>query len=604
MTDLGEPIGEVIESTSDRISVEIGNASLFENNKAHLAIGQYMLLAAGNTQYVLSVITAVRASHTEVGDAPPKFRFNLETQPVGTWTPGEKFERGALNLPVPTENAYVTPSAVLTDIFSAAGAAEFSFGNLSIDQSVPLQIDGDRFFSKHVAVVGSTGSGKSCAVASILQKVVGFEAAKNTHKGVQKNSHIVIFDIHSEYAAAFRLEAKESFTLNNLDVDNLMLPYWLMNAEELEEMFVESNEINSHNQTSQFRHAVIRNKMRNHPGISDISFDSPVYFSIDEVCNYLENMNTEVIGKLAGEGKPKLLDSTLIENRDDYYFKKVQEFVVGSTAAATKASNGPFHGEFDRLILRLRTRLADPRLAFLFYPKKTCGGVLKSNDFADVVRQFIGYLNQSNVSIIDVSGIPFEVLSIVVSLISRMIFDFGFHYSKLMHRQGKVSDVPIMIVCEEAHNYVPRTGGAQYNASRKSIERIAKEGRKYGVTLMVVSQRPSEVSDTIFSQCSNYIALRLTNSVDQNYIKSLLPDLSSGIGDILPNLVQGEFLAVGDAMLMPSVGRFALPNPEPQSQSVRYLKEWGEPWKAINFDEVISRWRDKSEPMLVSKIAE
>ena len=161
-----------------------------------------------------------------------------------------------------------------------------------------------------------------------------------------------------------------------------------------------------------------------------------------------------------------------------------------------------------------------------------------------------------------------------------------------------------MIVCEEAHNYVPRTGGAQYNASRKSIERIAKEGRKYGVTLMVVSQRPSEVSDTIFSQCSNYIALRLTNSVDQNYIKSLLPDLSSGIGDILPNLVQGEFLAVGDAMLMPSVGRFALPNPEPQSQSVRYLKEWGEPWKAINFDEVISRWRDKSEPMLVSKIAE
>ena len=492
----------------------------------------------------------------------------------------------------------------MTQIFSADGTAGFSFGGLSIDQSVPLQIDGDRFFSNHVAVVGSTGSGKSCAVASILQKVVGFDDAANTHKAGQKNSHIVIFDIHSEYAAAFRLDKDENFTLNNLGVDNLMLPYWLMNAEELEEMFIESNEINSHNQTSQFRHAVIRNKIRHNPTIRDISFDSPVYFSIEEVCTYLENMNSEVIGKLAGEGKPKLADARLVEDRDKFYFDQLHEFVVSSTAKDTKASNGPFNGEFDRLILRLRTRLADPRLSFLFYPKNSSGNVLKSDDFADVVRQFIGYLTKANVSIIDVSGIPFEVLSIVVSLISRMIFDFGFHYSKLRHKQGAVSDAPIMIVCEEAHNYVPRTGGAQYNSSRKSIERIAKEGRKYGVTLMVVSQRPSEVSDTIFSQCSNYIALRLTNSSDQNYIKSLLPDLSSGIGDILPNLVQGEFLAVGSAMLMPSVGRFKLPNPEPQSRSVKYLEEWNSSWKEIDFDQVITRWRDKAEPDEVREAAE
>ena len=165
-----------------------------------------------------------------------------------------------------------------------------------------------------------------------------------------------------------------------------------------------------------------------------------------------------------------------------------------------------------------------------------------------------------------------------------------------MHVGGKVSDVPIMLVCEEAHNYVPRTGGAEYNSSRKSIERIAKEGRKYGVTLMVVSQRPSEVSETIFSQCSNFISLRLTNSVDQGYIRSLLPDLTAAVGDLLPNLGQGEFLTVGDAPLMPTVGRFSMPSPEPHSRSVNYLQEWSAPWKEIEFEEVVNRWRGAVEP--------
>lgn len=604
MFELGEPIGSVTESSPSLVRVEIANAEEFEKHKARLGVGQYLLIASGNNLYLLSTITAVRASHidrsqagtsTEEPDAESvTFRFQIDTQPIGTLSEDNEFSRGSHALPVPTEHAYVTPAEVLSSIFSKHINSPFSFGTLSIAPNVRFEIDGDRFFSKHVAIVGSTGSGKSCAVAKILQTAVGIESRANTHKAAQKNAHIVIFDIHAEYAAAFRLEARENFTLNLLDVDTLQLPYWLMNAQELEEMFIESNEQNSHNQISQFRHAVVRNKRRHNSGLSNISFDSPVYFSIDEVVTYLENMNSEVIGKLAGEGMPKLLDGTLVSDRDACYFDAVQNFVVSSTAKETKATNGPFHGEFDRLILRLRTRLADPRLRFLFYPQKPDGTFLSTGDFADVVRQFIGYLTRSNISIVDLSGIPFEVLSIVVSLISRMIFDFGFHYSKTRHAGGQVSDVPIMVVCEEAHNYVPRSGGAQYDSSRKSIERIAKEGRKYGVTLMVVSQRPSEVSETIFSQCSNFISLRLTNTVDQNYIKSLLPDVSAAIGDLLPNLGQGEFLAVGDAPLMPTVGRFALPTPEPHSRSVNYLQEWNAGWREVNFDDVIERWRGRA----------
>ncbi|MBT7789664.1 MAG: ATP-binding protein, partial [Calditrichaeota bacterium] len=176
-------------------------------------------------------------------------------------------------------------------------------------------------------------------------------------------------------------------------------------------------------------------------------------------------------------------------------------------------------------------------------------------------------------------------------LISRMIFDFLFHYSKLKLEKGSLNDIPVMIVCEEAHNYVPQTDSAAFRSSRKSIERIAKEGRKYGLSLMVVSQRPSEVSETIFAQCNNFVALRLTNSNDQNYVKRLFPDNSSALADILPNLSAGECLVVGDAVLIPSVVQMKLPNPQPSSQSVKVLQEWQEDWKDVTFDDVIGRWR-------------
>jgi DNA helicase HerA-like ATPase len=209
------------------------------------------------------------------------------------------------------------------------------------------------------------------------------------------------------------------------------------------------------------------------------------------------------------------------------------------------------------------------------------------------MKQFLGYLNKANVTIVDLSGIPFEVLSITVSLVSRLIFDFCFHYSKLRHATGTLNDVPVMIVCEEAHNYVPQRDDVAYRASRKSLERIAKEGRKYGLSLMVVSQRPSEVSETIFAQCNNFLALRLTNNADQNYVKRLFPDNSSGITEILPNLAPGECVIVGDAVLLPAVVQMPLPKPEPHSQSVCVHREWKEPWRDVTFEEVISRWRNE-----------
>jgi len=584
-------IGQVLLCAPNEITVAIESLKTFEEHKSNLQVGRYLQIAQGNNDYTVAVIRNVRGN-TSTNDAGGiEWQFIVSCQAVGNLTAASVFERGTVLLPVPTEPAYIPDQATLDKLFAESAEYDFPFGQLSVNKGVTLKISGNRFFSKHIAVVGSTGSGKSCAVARILHDAVGIAANKNRHVGKQRNAHIVIFDVHDEYTAAFTLLKEESFTLNPLGIDSLLLPYWLMNSEELESMFIESNEQNSHNQVSQFKHAVILNKEKHNPALSDITYDTPVYFSLREVRNYIENMNREVIGRLDNENLPKLADGTLVKERKDVYFDKIHSFVQSSTAKDTRANNGPFNGEFNRFVSRLETKLSDRRLRFLLEPKKADGKPYQTADFEEIMRQFLGYLNKSNVTIVDLSGIPFEVLSITVSLVSRLIFDFCFHYSKLRHQSDLTNDVPVMIVCEEAHNYIPQSDNAAYRASRKSLERVAKEGRKYGLSLMVVSQRPSEVSETIFAQCNNFIALRLTNDMDQAYVRRLFPDSANGITDILPNLSPGDCVIVGDAVLLPAVVHMPLPEPEPHSRSVRVHSEWQELWRDVTFKDVIARWR-------------
>jgi len=583
-------IGAVLSCSPEAVIVAVDNLETFEQNKAGLQVGRFLKIAQGNHDFTIAVIRNIKGTNTNDINGQPVWNFQIECQAIGTLLEDRTFDRGSLLLPVPTEHAFLVDKNTLDKMFSADGEHNFPLGKLSMNKSIDLMINGNRFFSKHIAVVGSTGSGKSCTVASMLQNVVGVSQHKNKTKGEQNNSHIVIFDIHDEYSAAFTLDQDELFTLSRLDIDSLQLPYWLMNSEELESMFIESNEANSHNQVSQFKHAVTLNKEMHNPDIPEVTYDTPVYFSIKEVYYFIENLNREVIGRLAGEDKPKLADGKLVTDRK-IYFDKIHDFIANSTAAATRATNGPFNGEFNRFTSRLEAKLGDRRLRFLLNAKKPDGQTHVTADFEVLMKQFIGYLDKANVTIVDLSGIPFEVLSITVSLISRLIFDFCFHYSKLQHAQGKLNDIPVMLVCEEAHNYVPRDNLAAYRASRKSIERIAKEGRKYGLSLMVVSQRPSEVSETIFAQCNNFMSLRLTNDADQAYIRRLFPDNSNAITEILPNLAPGECVVVGDAVLLPAVIKMPLPAPEPHSQSVKVHKEWKEPWREVAFAQVIERWR-------------
>jgi len=586
-------IGKVLESSPNTISIQIENTSIFETNKKKLQIGKYVEISDGNLNKVVAIIQNIKSTVVEKsGD----LKFILQTQPIG-YIESDTFFRGTSLIPSPTEPVYVMEETTMDLIYSSNKDYNFPFGKLVQNNGVEFKIDANKFFGKHIALVGSTGSGKSCTVSKILQDVVGISNGKNINSQGQKNSHIIIFDIHSEYKSAFELQSEQNFTLNILDVESLKLPYWLMNSEELESLFIEGNENNHHNQISQFKRAVILNKEKHNPSLKDkVNYDTPVYFDIKEVFNYISNINDLTVYTEDG----KIYFASLANPKVEYNLDKLWNLIDFEESTANSKHDklgvkvskyGGFNGEFDRFISRLETKINDKRLSFIMNPLNDKSLQFITDDFGILLKQFLGYLDKSNVTIIDLSGIPFEVLSITVSLVSRLVFDFAFHYSKIKHSTEEYNDIPYMIVCEEAHNYIPKSGGAEYKASKKSIERIAKEGRKYGLSLMVVSQRPSEVSETIFSQCNNFISLRLTNVNDQNYVKALMPENSNAIADILPNLSSGECLIVGDATLIPSVVKLDMPNPQPKSQSIKFQDEWQKTWKDISFDEVIKRWK-------------
>lgn len=589
MTEITD-LAKVVAVGPDSIEVEITSTAEYEQLDEKPQIGSYIQISDGDgsASKLIAVVQGFRVRDTlgnDQGERDTRPKFILSLQPVGRLEEG-KFKRGGQQITIPPKLVEIATSGLLETIYSSAPEeSKFTFGKLAQDARVTVDLDGNRFFSKHIGVVGSTGSGKSSAVAAILQE--GIKPSSNqAEAGILNNSHIIIFDLHGEYSSAFP-EARV------LGVDDIKLPYWMMNSEELEEMFIESREQNSHNQVSQFRNAVIENKRVHNSGIpaDSISYDSPIYFSLTEVCNYLHNLNVEMIGKNSTDGYlPKLADGSTVVDRSASYFTARHKFAEESRSPQTKTSNGPFSGEFNRFLMRLEARQNDRRLGFLLQPRKADNGEYRTQDFQSVLEQFLGYGGKtSNVTILDLSGIPFEALSVVVSLVTRLVFTFSFHFKKLNVDKGR--EVPFLLVLEEAHNYISRAEGAKYNSVRRAVERVAKEGRKYGISLMIVSQRPSEISETVFSQCANFVAMRLTNPADQNYVRRLLPDNVAALTDSLASLEQREALVLGDAVALPSLVKVNRITELPASTDVAFHTEWKKDWHALAFTGVVDKWR-------------
>lgn len=525
-------IGQVIGVTSGSLTViideGIGSLKKEINGKVYYIgqLGSYVLIPVGK-QIVVAMVAELEKCDVAI-DGEPHQRVRVIVTLVGTVKAG-RYERGVSVLPPIDAPVFFAEDQDLTAVFSIFQKFGFSLGQLSMFEKERAFLDPNRFFSKHIAVVGSSGSGKSCTVASILQKVAPFP-----------DTNIIIIDIHNEYHAAFGADA------NYLPIADLELPYWLMNFEEIQEMFIDERDIDASSQITVLKDLIVASKKGKNPDIADyITVDTPAFFDISEIRARMQFLDTEKITGMGMQGASK---------------------------------EGPFYGKFSRFLVRLDSRLNDARYEFMFKPKQ----FVNTGTLSDFLQKIFGPGGSAKVTIMDMSGVPFDIVNTVVSLLARVTFDFNFWNP---HRR----DFPVLLVFEEAHNYLPAVGEST-KAARRTVERIAKEGRKYGVSCMIVSQRPAEVSETILSQCSNYVVLRLTNPVDQNYVRKLVPDTFVGLVDVLPSLRQGEALIVGDALPMPLRVQVDFPNPEPESGDIKFFDKWKQSESKTYIQDVVQRW--------------
>lgn len=545
---------EVIAVYPDKIKIVVDNLEDFRLAGEVLQVGSYLKISDNENAILMAIIENFSIIVSDSG----KRDYAIEALPLGMIKNG-KFIRGGDSLAIPPKKVEPATEEEIKKIYeqSIDPKEKFTFASLSSNPNIRISVNGNKFFNKHVAIVGSTGSGKSHTLSTIIQKAVSEKSGDFSIN----NSHVIIFDIHSEYKSAFP-------TANFIDIKNLVLPYWLLNSEELEEFFLDTD-ANDHNQKFVFKEAIVNDRKKHFNGTlankNKVHYDSPLYFDIDYVLEYAKEKNTEQID--SGE-----------------------VYASGAKKDKPKMTNGSLHGKLTNFVNRLENKINDNRLDFLLAQKS------KDITFEDTLNQLIGYQTgkQSNVTVIDLSGVPFEVLSITVSLISRMVFEYGYFYKRLRNAKDpneKINnDIPILLVYEEAHKYVPNSDLVKYRSSKKSIERIAKEGRKYGITLLLASQRPSEISETIFSQCNNFIAMRLTNPVDQGYVKKLLPDTLGTLIDKMPSLKQGEALLVGESIILPSIVQIDRCTKEPSSNDIPYWELWKEEWKKMSIEEIKNEW--------------
>lgn len=556
--DSGRINAEVISVFPNKVKILVEDLEDFRIAEENLKVGSYLRISDNENAILIAIIENFSIEIGKDTDGSPARKYILEANPLGIIRDG-KFERGGDSLAIPPKQVEPAKLEEIEKIFveSIDENEKFTFSSLSSNPAISVPVNGNKFFNKHIAIVGSTGSGKSYSVAKILQEATRCKSGE--YEGLN-NSHIVIFDIHSEYKSAFP-------TANYIDISTLVLPYWMLTSDELQELFIDT-EVNDHNQRNVFKQEVIRSRQNHFTGEPEakdkIHFDSPLMFDLNDVLVESRKINTLEID--TGE-----------------------VYASGAKKGQPKTVHGSLYGQLTNFINRLENRLNDKRLDFLL------GDRSKNITFEETLKQLIGYGdNKSNITIIDLSGVPFDVLSITVSLISRILFEYGYYYKRFRCARNPEeqlnNDIPLLLVYEEAHKYVPNSDLSRYRASKQSIERIAKEGRKYGVTLLLASQRPSEISETIFAQCNNFLALRLTNPNDQNYVKRLLPDTSGSLVEKMPSLRAGECILVGDAVTIPSIVHIGECDPKPSSNDIPYFDLWKTEWKNLDISSIKDEW--------------
>lgn len=490
------------------------NAADSEDNESVGRKDHFGKLAQGNA-VTITLVGTVRRVTNSVAEIVYGFTRSLTTVP-DVHAPCFVLRKEALE--------------IFMGLLAKAGDTEHALevGHYTLDPNAKAYLDGDRFFQRHAALLGSTGSGKSWTVATILERAARLPSA-----------NLIVLDLHGEYnqlSYARQLRIPGPDDLRALESGLMFLPFWLMNAEELVAMFVDRSEFTAHNQTMILQREIEHEKraflemQAKTENLTALTVDSPVPFALDMVIATINDLNTEMVQGVRG------------------------------------LKQGDFNGQFGRLLARIERRINDKRYGFLFQAPPQ----LQTYDaFHTIARQLLDFTeDKSKIKVIDFSEVPSDVLPIMLGIVARLVYYLQFW-------MPTESRHPVALICDEAHIYLPHErGNPNEERAIACFEKVAKEGRKYGVSLVVVSQRPSDVNATILSQCNNVVALRLTNAADQSVVNRLMPESLTALLDMLPILDVGEALVVGDSVLLPSRIRMNPPNEKPISATIPFWTEW------------------------------
>jgi len=502
-------------------------------------IGSYLAIHQGDIQILARVSHASITDTKAISDTLAQTGW-LKLIPLGEFT-AQAFHRGIRMFPTPGAKVYIITQDELKPLFSGFTSKGVKLGHLPAQPSVHVSLDATTLFGRHCAILGQSGSGKSWGVTNLLQQAVS----------TLPNAHVVLLDLHGEYHwkdnNGIEQTAFDKKITQHLDARTLEIPFWLLSFTELVDLFIDRTEIGASTQIAFLREVVhsLRRKANKEIDPNKISIDTPVYFSLTDLYRHIKAANEQNLDF----GKQK----------------------------------GALHGKFDSLLMRMQSRFNDVRYDFLFKPKLR----INSESLSELLRDLVGLgQKKSQITIIDLSSVPFDVRPTVSAQIGRLIFEFNYW-------NPSRNQFPILLVCEEAHTYIPREENTAFAGTRKSIERIAKEGRKYGLSLAVISQRPHELSETVLAQCANFLCFRITNPDDQAYVRSLVPDGESNLIDTLSALGRGEVMALGEAVPIPLRFQMHTPSPKPNSSNADLHTSWKSAPKDIDVEIIAENWRNQ-----------
>lgn len=504
-----------------------------------------------------------------------------------------EFRRGVRNYPLPGQAVHLTTQDELKKIYAGAEQAAavdcnrmLPLGSYVGSEATTCYANLDKLLGLHCAVLGSTGAGKSATVAVVIH---GLLEHRFKTEGEVSRPRIVIIDPHGEYATAFGSRARLFRAYNLLsgnesqNVEQLRLPYWVMTGEEFRDLIIGKTEYEATSENNIVYKALTHSRLAQRGWIkpSEDWEGKPVKDVLDPAApRPLSNANGQRVAQYDRD------------TPDPFSLGEFTAHISKEQGVRSKSSKWEAYSPSDfkshaSVLDKLTVLRSDPRVGFMMaeYSKG-------DPDLPSVLHQFVGEIDVNakvDVRVIDISGLPNEVAGPLTAAIARLLFQ----YKVWQTREERERD-PVLLVCEEAHRYVPDTGLAEYRSAQKAIRRIAKEGRKYGIGLMLVSQRPSDVEHTVLSQCNSWLVMRLTNAADQHHVIRFLPDSLAGLARLLPSLSRQEAVFVGEAAAVPAriMMRSLSENQLPNSGDISFSAGWSEPpLGSEGIQAVVKRWR-------------